>query len=441
MNQSSRPIPLDFTESLCPICLQIVEAQIIEKDGAVYMKKTCPDHGPMTVYLWHDVAHYHWMNSFHFPFKPPKVPKVSNDQCPLDCGLCSKHLRHPTLVEIEVTRRCNLHCPVCFMSAGEASPEPSLETIESTFLAILQQTSLQTSIQLTGGEPTIRPDLPEIVSLGRANGFSAIEINTNGIAIAQNSAYASHLAESGVSGIYLQFDGLNNEIYRQIRGKDLLEEKLRAIEHCRRAGVQVVLAMTVIGGINHDQMGEVLDFALRNDDIVVGVAYQVAFSSGRFELNHQRPLSMGDVTFLLAEQSHGLLQSQDFLPLGCSHPLCSVATYLIKEGDANYPFTRNITSQEYLREFNPYSPQGSVFADILARRGIHTEHGFSVVIMNYMDVRTIDLKRLKECSMVVATEDGKLIPFCAYQLTSIYGRRLYQALSKATFTETSRENG
>lgn len=440
MNRPTSVEILDFTESLCPYCLQVIEAQVVSINGAIYMKKTCPNHGPMTVYLWNDREHYQWMHNFRLPFTPPKIIKNTSHGCPLDCGLCSMHLRHPTLVEIEVTQKCNLKCPVCFMAAGEAIPDPSLETIEGMYAAILQQTGATTSIQLTGGEPTIRSDLPEIIRIGCAHGFSAIEVNTNGIRIGQDIQYASRLVESGASGIYLQFDGLTQEVYQRIRGTNLLDLKLRAIEHCQLAGIQVVLAMTVIWGINHDQIGAVLDFALQHNPHIAGVAYQVAFSSGRFALSSQRRLSMGDVISLLAEQSHGLIQTTDLLPLGCSHPLCSCATYLIKEHDKIYPFTRGITPQEYARDFNPYSPQGSVFADMLVKRGWQGENGLSVVVMNYMDAQTIDLKRLKECSMMVTMEDGRLIPFCIYQLTSSSGKRYYPAWGRETAVELTSGN-
>ncbi|MCC6957190.1 MAG: radical SAM protein [Anaerolineales bacterium] len=416
---------LEYTESLCPICLKVVEARTIVQDGAVYLKKVCPDHGPCTTYLWPEAEHFRWMNSFRLPFKQPRFEMPTSKGCPSDCGLCSIHLRQSTLVEVEVTQRCNLRCPVCFMSAGEAPQDPSLGTLRAMFEKILRQTGPQVSLQLTGGEPTVRRELAEIVRLGRAAGFSAIEVNTNGLVIGRDPAYIRELAEAGISGIYLQFDGLTEAVYEKIRGADLLKDKLQAVENCRAAGVQVVLAMTVIWSVNHDQLGAVLNYALQNQDVIAGVALQPAFTSGRFDVEAARRLTMGDVVFMLSEQSGGLIDPYDLWPLGCSHPLCSCATYLVEEAGEVKPFTRLITPQEYMREFSADSPQGSVFADIAARRFPELRPGLSVVIMNYMDAMSVDLKRLKECSMTVTMEDGRLIPFCAYQMTDIYGSRLY----------------
>ena len=171
---------LEYTESLCPICLKVVDALVVERDGAVYMKKVCPDHGPIMVYLWPEVEHYNWIRSFRFPFKKPKFDFEPVEGCPFECGICSDHLRHPTVVEIEVTQRCNLRCPVCFMDSGDAHRDPPLGTLEAMFTAILQRAGPQTSIQLTGGEPTLRHDLAQIIRLGREIGFSAIEVPPDG---------------------------------------------------------------------------------------------------------------------------------------------------------------------------------------------------------------------------------------------------------------------
>ncbi|MBP2640763.1 MAG: Radical domain protein [Firmicutes bacterium] len=418
---------LDTTKSVCPVCLNVIEAEIVTKGKAVYMEKTCPEHGPFTAYLWPDVDHYQWMKGFQFPYVRPSQPTPSLQGCPQDCGLCSAHLRHPTLVEFETTQKCNLRCPVCFMAAGEvqasAPPDPDMAVFEAMYKDILAKTGPLTSIQLTGGEPTTRQDLPEIVALGRQIGFIAIEINTNGMVIAQDPAYLARLREAGISGVYLQFDGMTNEVYQTIRGADILPMKLQAIENCRAAGVQVVLAMTVISGINDDQMGAVLEFALKNRDVIAGIAYQPAFGSGRFDVVPEQRLTIGNVAFMLAEQSNGILKPYDFWPLGCSHPLCDAATYLIEDQGVIKPLTSMITPQEYINNFDSDSPQGSVFPDLADKMFPELEPGLSIVMMNFMDAMNFDLKKLRECSMTVTGPDGHIVPFCVFQLTDIDGKR------------------
>jgi uncharacterized radical SAM superfamily Fe-S cluster-containing enzyme len=273
-------------------------------------------------------------------------------------------------------------------------------------------------------------------------GFSAIEVNTNGLAIAGQPGLLASLKEAGATGIYLQFDGTSDDVYSRIRGTGLLAEKLKAVERCREAGVQVVLAMTLIRGINEDQIGAVLDLALQNIDVIGGLALQPAFVSGRFQLARPDPLTMGDVISLLAQQSRGLIGLFDLWPLGCSHPLCSVGTYLAQgEGKSFFSIARVISPEDYLKGFDPNSPQGSVFADLLAGRNDACGKGLSVVVMNYMDARSIDLQRLRECSMTVKTPVGETVPFCAYHLTNVKGDRIYEPPTGRGSTAAGRGRG
>ncbi|MBI9045065.1 MAG: hypothetical protein JEZ06_11295, partial [Anaerolineaceae bacterium] len=207
---------------------------------------------------------------------------------------------------------------------------------------------------------------------------------------------------------------------------------------CRVAGTQVVLAMTIIQGVNHDQIGDVIQFAIENMDVVAGVALQPAFTSGRFDVQNAHRIGMGDVVFMISEQTNNLIQPYDMWPLGCSHPLCSCGTQLVYFDGTLIPVTRQITRADYQADFNPLSPQGSIFADILARKNGTFPQGLSIMIMNYMDVHSMDISRLKECSMTVSTYDDRLIPFCAYQLTDLYGNRVYPEQIENCFEKQER---
>ena len=416
---------LERTQSVCPVCLDVIDARIVVQDHAVFMEKTCARHGSHLTYLWPDEDHYRWLKNFKFPHIRPGKSRPSLNGCPEDCGPCTSHQHHPRLVELELTQRCNLRCPVCFMAADDnqthVETDLSMAAIERQLTAIMEQCGPQTSIQLTGGEPTVRKDLPDIIALCREIGFTAIEVNTNGVVISRDRNYLEQLAASGVTGIYMQFDGLDDRVFKQIRGANLLKTKFQAIENCRAIGLQMVLAMAVIRGINDDQMGRVLEFGLKNCDVIAGIAYQPAFGSGRFEITDNRPLTMGDAIYELSEQSNGLLSPYDFWPTGCSHPLCDATTYLLPQAQGLVPMSRIITVDDYLEHFNSASPQGSVLPDIADAMDPGHAPGLSILIMNYMDAMSLDLKRLRQCSMTVAGKDGSQIPFCSYQLTNING--------------------
>jgi uncharacterized radical SAM superfamily Fe-S cluster-containing enzyme len=358
---------LHTTRALCPDCLRVLPAQIeADERGKVWMTRSCPEHGVCETLVWPCAEHYRQMRSLAFPRLRPRPDALhpSARPCPTGCGICQRHQRKPTLVEIEVTQRCNLRCPVCFMSAEADFTDVPLERISRFYETIARTAGTETGVQITGGEPTVRDDLAQIIRMGRERGFWGVEVNTNGLVISRDDGYLEDLVQAGLTGIYLQFDGVSADSYQQIRGADLLAVKLRAVERCREVGVQVVLAMTIVDGINSDEIGAVVAYALENADVVAGVALQPAFTSGRFDampvaavdaavgaaraaaragdpaapaaaelLRRVEPLTMGDVIFMLEEQTDGLIVASDIWPLGCSHPLCDTGTFLVPAGE------------------------------------------------------------------------------------------------------------
>ena len=243
--------PIGTTRSLCPECFKQLPATVVAcDDGTVWMERTCPDHGLFEAYRWPDAEHYQRYCALALPATAPTATRPMSAPCPLSCGICTHHARRPTQVGIELTQRCNLNCPVCFMASHEDDDELPAQDFRGVFETIRDTAGADVGVNLTGGEPTVREDLPEIVRIGREVGIQAIEISTNGIALARDVDYVRELRDAGISGIYLQFDGNTPEPYLATRGSDLLQTKLRAIENCRACGVQVVLAMTVVCEVN-----------------------------------------------------------------------------------------------------------------------------------------------------------------------------------------------
>lgn len=421
---------LHDVHALCPHCLRQLPARVYaDGEGRVWMERTCPEHGQTVTYVWPDATHYEWLRGMH---TAPTAPKWRGypltGECCKSCGLCLRHLRRGTLVEIEVTRRCNAKCPVCFMSADFPTDGISFEEIEGLVTTLAEKVGPETGLQITGGEPTVRSDLPEIVAMARRHGFRGIEVNTNGIVIGRSREYLQRLVDAGITGIYLSFDGIDEDPYQVICGKgELLADKLACIESCRAVGIQVVVCMTIVKGVNDDRIGQVIDFAWENSDVVIGVALQPAFTSGRFEPSAYAPYTAGDTIFALEEQTGGRIRVADIMPLGCSDPLCDTGTFLVADKEGNYtPATRGLTREEYLAYFDSASPQGSVLPDILYKKGVNLTRGISLIIMNYMDAMTCTIERMRECSMTVAMKDGRVIPFCSYQMTNTAGERIYE---------------
>ena len=426
---------LHNTVALCPECLKELKADVYAADDkSVWMARTCPEHGEYKTRIWPDVDHYRWLTAQAMPKTAPRNTIPCTAPCPFGCGTCSRHERRGTLLEIEVTWMCNLRCPVCFMSADTEEHDPTIQEIGAMYDVIADAVGTDGAMQLTGGEPTCRKDLPEIIRMGREKGFWGIELNTNGLVIASRPGYLEKLRDAGVTGLFLSFDGLTGDVYETTCGRDILDIKLRCVERCREAGVQVVLCMTILAGVNDDQLGDVLRYACENSDVVAGLALQPAFTSGRFDARQAMGMTAGDTIFKLAEQSQGLIDVQDIWPLGTSNPLCDTGVFLVKgpapdgvpEHESGFwPATKFMTVEDYHAGFSPDSPQGSVFLDILAKKGIYVADGLSIVIMDYMDAYTMDIQRLRECSMMVTVPSGQAIPFCSYHLTDAKGCRVY----------------
>ncbi len=415
------------TESVCPHCLLSLPATVYEKDKEVWMAKSCPEHGRFDVYLWPDVEHYEWFCGVAFPGHS-RLPQTETAKgCPHDCGLCPGHARGITLPEIEVTWRCNLACPVCFMSDRHVPPDPSFEEILRMVETIGSFDGPGFPLQITGGEPTIRADLPEIIEMAASRGASAVELNTNGLVIGGDIQYLRSLKQAGLTNIYLQFDGLDPSMTRVLRGRDVLPAKLQAIENCRTERIPVILSVTIVEGVNEGELGSLIHFAMDNLEVIGGLALQPAFVSGRFELGSRKHLSVGDVARLISEQTGGAIKATDFWPVGSSHPLCYGSTYLLRDNGGYIPFTRHLKEEDYRQQFNSTSPQGAAFMDIVAGASASKTPplGLPILIMEYMDAWTMDLARTRECNLAVTLPDGSSIPFCVYHLTDSRGERLY----------------
>ncbi|MFH1747214.1 MAG: tetraether lipid synthase Tes [Planctomycetota bacterium] len=316
-------------ETLCPECSCLILGRNFVRDGAVWMEKTCPEHGYFRDKINSDVDMY--LRATRAGFQDERgvyKPQVTGGQaCPSDCGLCGQHHSTSCLAQIDLTNRCNLTCPICFASANEAGyvAEPSYEMVVEYLQTLREQHPCPaTAIQFTGGEPTIHPDFHRIVKKSNEMGFSHVQIATNGIAIA-NPEFAARAADAGLHTLYLQFDGLDDALYKQLRAQPLLDIKMAAIENCRRLDMKICLVPTVVKGFNDDQVGKIFRFAADNADVISAIAYQpVAFTGriSRHDLESKR-YTLGDLAHDVAAVS-GADPRRDFFPLNHIAPLSRI---------------------------------------------------------------------------------------------------------------------
>ena len=367
------------TASLCPECRKIVQANIYEEDGKVMMEKTCPDHGRTVDVYWSDKDMYLRAENFAYDGTGVENPAIPNaKECPNECGLCQLHLTHTCLANVDLTNRCNLKCPICFANANAAGYvyEPSFEEIVKMLQTLRNERPVPTpAVQFSGGEPTIYPKFIEVIAKAKEMGFAQIQVATNGIRFAKEPELLTAATRAGMNTIYLQFDGLRDEIYRASRGASLLEIKLKVVENVRNMErpPSIVLVPTVVRGINNDQVGEIYKFALKNIDVVRGINFQPVAFTGRIdqeERSRQR-YTLPDLVKDLEKQTNGQIVKEDFYPVPTvvpistlasalleqskvtftTHPHCGLATYIFVKDENNVvPLTRFVEVEPLFKE-------------------------------------------------------------------------------------------
>ena len=276
------------TTSICPECHQRIPADYIEEDGQVFMTKECPDHGPYKDLISINAKHFRWIQQFTMDSeaKMCTTQTQSNKGCPLDCGICDFHKSAPAIAIIDITYRCNLKCPICYAAAVNErgkNIEPSLEDLRRIYQHFRDiKPTPPVCAMYAGGEPTIRDDFPEILAMTRDMGYIQRQVASNGIRFAKDINFLQKCIDAGMNAIYLQFDGIGDEVYEKTRGAKLWKLKQEIIENCRELGFpNVCLVPTIAKGVNDDQIGNIIQFAMDNIDIISVISFQPVSLCGR----------------------------------------------------------------------------------------------------------------------------------------------------------------
>jgi len=449
MSRKNRPyLFYDTTQSVCTTCLRQVEAKILIKDDKVFMEKWCPAHGTERVLISDDAEYYRLSREVYV--KRPEMPEHFATKmqygCPYDCGLCPDHMQHSCLTVLEITDHCNLRCPVCYADSGpERLTHKPLAVVEAMLNAVVKSEGEADVVQISGGEPTLHPDFFAILDAARARPIKHLMINTNGIRLAQDPAFAARLAEysPGIE-IYLQFDSLRAEVHQALRGADLTRIRMQALEAANRHNLSTTLVVTLKRGLNDDEIGDIIQFGLKQP-CVRGVTLQPIQDAGRntdFDSALHR-LTVSEIRRRIAEQSH-LFSLEDVVPVPCNPDTLAMA-YALKLGDEVTPLTRHLGPEVLLAgpsntivfERDPqlkaqlfklfstnHSPesQANCLSDLLCclpmvdAPTLGYDNVFRVLIVQFMDAQNLDIRALKKSCIHMVQPDGKMIPFESYNL-------------------------
>ena len=329
-------ITIGKTKSVCPECMKVVPAiKGIGEDG-IYLVKECNAHGKFQTLIWEgNAADYLSWGRENLSAETPVNPKVKEKSCPDNCGLCEEHERKGCCMILEVTKRCNMHCPVCFASAGEDREKGDIPICEiEKQYDFLMAHGGPFNIQLSGGEPTMRDDLPEIIHMGREKGFTFFQLNTNGIRLAREEGYAGKLKKAGLNTVFLQFDGVTDQVYETLRGQAMMELKKKAVLNCSEAELGIALVPVIAPGVNDMQVGDILKFGLDHMPFVRGVHFQPISYFGRCSQKRPtNPITIPKMLRLIEEQTEGLMKIEDFAGGGAENPYCSFHASYLRKGE------------------------------------------------------------------------------------------------------------
>ncbi len=494
------------TQSICPDCNRLLPATIFEREGKVYMSKVCPDHGEVEELYFGSYTMYQKFSTYWTDGKGTHAPNVAIDSCacPMNCGLCSNHLSHTGLSNIIITNRCDLTCWYCFFYVkkgleGAYVYEPTIDQIRQMVRVLKAERPVAgNSVQITGGEPTLRDDLIDIVRVIKEEGVGHIQLNTNGINLALYPELSVKLRKAGLSNMYMSFDGVTP----RTNPKNHWEAPF-AMENCRKAGLGVVLVPTVIKSINDHELGGILRFAQKNIDTVRAISYQPVSLTGRMKKQERDKyrITIPDCIERIEEQSDGEITRDAWLPVPSCSPLtsfieaftrkpqyelsihfaCGAGTYVFLDEKSNrlVPITSFVDIRgllEYLDEkadeissgANRYMTAGKVvtrigsfidskkqpkglnmsklFVNALIRHdysSIGEFHMRSMFIgmMHFQDKYNQDEERLQRCDIHYLSPDLRIIPFCSFNVLPEWYRDRIQKKYGISVEEWEKQHG
>ena len=371
------------TKSVCPECGKLLDATLFEKDGKVYMDKTCPDHGKFCDVYWSNVelflkAERYAHDGIGLRNPLDKNLKEGDNVHVFVDGMRVDMLSNTALANIDLTNRCNMNCPICFANANQAGYvyEPDFDTVCHMLDALRAEEPIKcTAVQFSGGEPTVYPRLVDVIKAAKERKFAQVQIATNGIEFSKHYDLLKSCSQAGLNTIYLSFDGVSDDIYIQARDRKMFNVKLKVIDNCRKLKEEIgkcpsiVLVPTVVKGVNDHQIGDMARFAFDNADVIRGINFQPVAFTGRItreEVSTGR-FTLPDLVDTFSEQT-GFTTKDDWYPVPVvapissfasivleqnkvtftTHPHCGIATYIFMDDKGSaVPFPRFVKVDEF----------------------------------------------------------------------------------------------
>jgi 7,8-dihydro-6-hydroxymethylpterin dimethyltransferase len=352
------PLYLHASRGLCRECgnARLVEVRYVSDGQRVFLERLCPEHGRSRALVAESLA---WLLEAQqlppAPRPPERVLPRSGHQCPSACGPCELHGQRCTLPVFSITNACNLRCPICFTyNRADAIYHMPVDELRRQLDFVVEATGGVDLINITGGEPTLHPELCELVAAARRPGIGRVTVNSNGLTLAERPELCQQLGELGAY-VILSLDTLDPGRSVRLHGRDLVAVKQRALDNLEKAGVQTTLLMVLVGGVNEDELGSMVELALVRDfvrSLTIQTMTYTGQGGGGFapSAGLREHLPVDGVERRIAEATGGRLRRADFLPLPTAHPLCYGVSYLlIDERGTPHSFARLLGRESLAR--------------------------------------------------------------------------------------------
>lgn len=444
---------LETTVALCPECLARLEGKIFECDGQVFVSRTCPKHGPQLDLLEEDRDYFIERNQFARPATVTPPQTAVEKQCPFDCGLCPNHQQHTCIALIEITNACDLRCAVCYAESGGNAFLSADEFERMLDFAVAAEGGNLDILQLSGGEPTLHPELEKLIRIARTKGVRYVLLNTNGLNLARRPELVECLSQfrEGFE-VYLQFDSLSDGPQAPLRGRGQCEIKQQALANLAAYRVPTTLVATVTAGVNDHELGGLIVKALETP-FVRGVSFQPLAYFGRLPVplrERTRRVTLSGVLRRVEAQMKQMIRAEHFAPLPCDVDRVAIAYfYKNREGSirpiltrrealAHLPQFRNtlrFTPEDFaLNSSAPCGPGSSCCGGVGARlrtllpkslfeavstaekARLVSESTFRITVSSFVDAYNFDLRSCQRECVHTITRDCRRIPFSAYNI-------------------------
>ena len=443
---------LESTQSFCHECnnvTKLVETHVVVKDNEVLLRKFCLKCGEVWAKISTDYEYFKTCNDY---LKKPDLPEIAltevKNGCPFDCGVCPQHQNHPCLALFNVTDECNMKCNICYHTSepwkGNFRSMEDIKKMHSTLLKVESEPDL---IQVTGWEPTLHPEIIDILKYLKAGPVRHLMLNTNWIKIAEDEEFVKQLQGVWDSfEIYLQFDSLKSDALNKLRNRDMLEIRKKALENLEKYNISTTLVCVVQKGINEEEIPELIEFASKQK-VVRWIAFQPISDVWRNESKADDfRITLSEVRDIIVKDEKNPFSDADMIPLPCDPHKIWVG-YAIKhnwiiqpvtgkipketitetkwtitfEQDENFvktvidavsldtAFWKNIVSDKIKRKLFCCWP------DFLAPKDMTYDNVFRVVIMEFSDTYNFDATNIKrECNFFI--EPTKMYPFSTFNM-------------------------